>query len=157
MFALPGRATAVATAWRRFAERASTARGLRPELLPDGGIGGSGQKRDDADAPRTKLLTQGFRECQQAALGGVVGGHSGKRYPGGDAEIVDDHTSLPEEREQGLGDQECAVQIGVDHLAPSVVIKRSDGLRGTGDAGVVDEHVEAFAPADEVRASWATD
>ena len=39
------------------------------------------------------------------------------------------------------------MEIGVDDLAPSGVIERLDGLRGTGDAGVVDEHVETLAAA----------
>ena len=82
-------------------------------------------------------------KASKAALGGVVGGHSGECNAGGDAEIVDDHTSLPKIREQGLGDQKRAVQVGVDHLAPGGEVQRGDGLGGTGDAGVVDEHVEA--------------
>ena len=47
-----------------------------------------------------------------------------ERSAGGDAEIVDDHTSLPEEWEQGLGDQKCAMEIGVDHLAPGGEVER---------------------------------
>ena len=46
-----GRGRHHAAAWRR-----------GPELLPDGGAGGSGKKRDDADAAGPKLLAQGFGE-----------------------------------------------------------------------------------------------
>ena len=107
-------------------DHAATGR-LRPELLPDGGVGGSGEEGDDADGAGAEFFTEGFGEGKESALGGVVGGHAGKGGAGGDAEVVDDDAALCEIGEHGLGDEEGSVEVGVDDLAPGIEVEGGDG------------------------------
>ena len=45
--------------------------------------------------------------------------------------------------------KEGAIEVGGNHLAPSGEGEGGDGFVGSGDAGIVDEHVEAAALADK--------
>ena len=54
------------------------ARGVGPERVPDVGVGGAGEKSDDSDSARAKLLAQCVGESESGVLGGIVGGGSGE-------------------------------------------------------------------------------
>ena len=128
----------------RFGGHHFFAGGLGPEGGPDVGVGGDGEKGDDADAAGTEFFAERVGEAEGSVLAGVVGGGSGEDAGGGDGEIVHDGAAALHDGERGLGDEKCAGQVGFKNIFPDGEWKFFYGEIGMGDAGVVDEDVEAF-------------
>jgi len=119
------------------------ARGLRPESIPDIGIGCAGEQRDDADAFGAEFFAEGVGEAEGSVLGGVVGCVSGEDAGGRDGEIVHDGAAALHHCQCRLGHEEHSGQIGFENIFPGGKRKLFDGQIGMGNAGVVDEDVEA--------------
>lgn len=128
----------------RFGGHHFPARSLGPENGPDVGVGGAGQQRDDADATGAKFFAESVGEAEGSMLAGVVGGGSGEDAGGGDGEIVHDGAAAFHEGERGLRDEECSGEVGFEDILPDGKWKFFYGQVGVGDAGVVDEYVEAL-------------
>ena len=77
-------------------------------------------------------------------LGRDVGGRSGEDAIGNDGKIVDDGCARLHERERGLGNQECAGEIGLDDILPEFERELIYGEVGVRNAGVVDENMDAL-------------
>jgi len=120
------------------------ARSLRPERVPDFCVGGSGHQSDHANSFRAQFFAQGLGEAECAMFRSDVGGRSGEDAMGGDGEIIHDGAAALHEGERGLRDQERAGEVGIDYVLPERERKFIYGEIGVGDAGVVDEDIEAF-------------
>jgi len=82
-------------------------------------------------------------------FGGDVGGRSREDAIGGDGEIVHDGAAALHEAERSLGDQEHAGEICLDDVLPKRQGQLVNREISVGDAGVVDENIEALKlPAD---------
>lgn len=123
--------------------------GLRPESFPDLGVGGAGKQGDDADATRAEFFAERIGEAEGGVLGGVVGGGSGEDASGGDGQIVHDRGAAFHDGETGLSDQESSVEVGGEHVFPDGIGEFFYGEVRMGDAGVVDNDVEAVELAAE--------
>ena len=120
------------------------ARGLGPKGVPDFCVGGSGHQGDDANSFRAQFFAEGVGEAKCAMFRSDVGGRSGEDTIGGDGKIVHYGAATPHDGKRGLGDEECAGEIGIDYVLPERERKFIYGEIGVGDASVVDEDIEAF-------------
>ena len=116
---------------------------MGPKGGPDVGVGGTREQGDYTDSFRAKFFAERVGEAVGGVLGGVVGSGSGEDAGGGDGEIVDDGASALHDGERGLSDEENAVEICFENIFPDGEWKFFDREIGVGDAGVVDEDVEA--------------
>lgn len=120
------------------------ARSLRPERVPDIGIGGSGKQSDDANTAGAKFFAESVGEPEGSVLGSVVGGGAREDAVGRDGEIVHDSATALHDRESRLGDKEHSVEIGFENIFPERKGELLDRKIGVRDAGVVDENVETW-------------
>lgn len=113
-----------------------------PEGGPDVGGGGAGEDVDDADAAGTEFFTQSAGKAECSVFGSIVGCGARKDAGGGNGEIVHDGAAAFHHGESGLRDQECAGEVGVEHIFPDGQRKFFYREIGMGDARVVDEDID---------------
>src|SRR5215467_1772345 len=126
----------------RFRRHHLFARGPGPERFPDVGVGGAGEQSDDADAARAEFFAQRIGEAEGRVLGSVVARGSSEDASGGDGEIVHDGGAGFHDRQRGLSDEECAVDVGRKDIFPDRKWKFLDRQVRLGDASIVDGNVE---------------
>jgi len=120
------------------------ARSVGPELVPDVGVGRTGDEADDSNAARTKVFAERVGETEGSMLGSVIGGGCWKDGLRGDGKIIDDGSAGMHKRQHRAGNEEEAREICVDDLAPGLDWKFIDGRAGMRDACVIDENVETL-------------
>jgi len=119
------------------------ARRLGPESVPYVGVSSAGEERNYSDSFGAKFLAESVGEAERSVLRSGVGARSRKNAGSGDGEIIHDGAAAFHDGEGGLGDQECAVEIGFEDIFPDRKRKFFDREILMGDAGVIDEDVEA--------------
>jgi len=115
---------------------------LRPESIPNFGVGGTCDQCDHADSLRAQFLAQGACESQSTVFGCVVGGGSSKDAFSGNREIIHDGTATLHQGQGCVGHQKESVQVVVDDLKPGFEWEFFHVLAGMSDAGVVDQNVQ---------------
>ena len=108
--------------------------------------------RVDADADVAELHRELLGQVQQRGLAGAVGHAQRARAQARDRRDVDDRAAAGLEHlgHAGLRAQERAVEVGVEHVAELGVAGLHHRLED-GDAGVVDELVDAAELRDDLR------
>lgn len=119
-----------------------SARGLRPQSVPDVGIDGAGEKSDDADAARAEFFAKRIGKAEGGVLGCGVGGGSGEDAMSGDGEIVHNRGAALHHGQSGLSDQEGSIKVRGQNIFPDRIGKLIHRQVGVGDAGIVDEEVK---------------
>src|SRR5690606_31212248 len=104
------------------------------------GIDETGGYRVHRDGPRADFTRQGATETFQAGLGRRVVDLPGITHGTDHRADVDDApiTRLGHAAQHGLGQTVEAVEVGIDHVKPLVVLHPQHQVV-TGDAGVVDQ------------------
>ena len=110
------------------------------------GIHPAGQHRVHLDVVRGPRGRERFRELHDAALARAIGRRKSRAEDREHRTDVDDlaATGALQMRIRRATAEECAVEIGGDHLLPFVEFQRLNGLADV-DAGVVDEDVDVAA------------
>ena len=120
-------------------------RGLRPESVPDIGVWWRRAAERLREFPWGAILLASVLVKPSAAVfRGGVGSRSSEDAIGRDGEIVHDGAATLHDGERGLRHQKCAGQVGIDHVLPERQGQLVYCEIGVGDAGVVDEDIEAL-------------